>query len=120
MRETSLNDLEDMLPDEFAKPVVEYLRATRKVLDHFEEYFELCGVTFRYTSGEVIESMHHNLRMMMENHNLRITDHLGSKIHEDRLLKTICLWNFKNIMRNNNPVPRSVEAIAGAVYGQQF
>ena len=151
-----------MLPDEYAKPVVEYLRATRKVyelcmarhvtsdyhlhfeefrrtflvlrkliglqwtlkvhciLDHFEEYFELCGVTFRYTSGEVIESMHHNLRMMMENHNLRITDHLGSKIHEDWLLKTICLWNFKNIVRNNNPVPRSVEAIAGAVYGQQF
>ena len=24
--------------------------------------------------------------MMMENHNLRITDHLGSKIHESRML----------------------------------
>ena len=35
--------------------------------------------------------------MMMENHNLRITDHLGSKIHESRMLKTICLWNYKNI-----------------------
>ena len=34
---------------------------------------------------------------MMEKHNLRITVNLGSKIHEDRLLKTVCLWNFKNI-----------------------
>ena len=33
--------------------------------------------------------------MMMENHNLRITDHLGSKIHESRLLKTICLWKLQ-------------------------
>ena len=33
--------------------------------------------------------------MMMENHNLRITDHLGSKIHESRMLKTICLWKLQ-------------------------
>ena len=25
------------------------------------------------------------------------TDHLGSKINESRMLKTICLWNYKNI-----------------------
>ena len=56
----------------------------------------------------------------MENHNLMITNQLGTKLHEARLLKTICLWNFKNIDRRNGNVPRSVEAIAGAVYGQQL
>ena len=51
LRETSLTDLELMLPDEYAKPVVEYLRATRKIYElcmarhvapdyhlHFEEF----------------------------------------------------------------------------------
>ena len=28
---------------------------------------------------------------------LRITDHLGSKVHESQMLKTICLCNYKNI-----------------------
>ena len=28
---------------------------------------------------------------------LRITDHLRSKVHESCMLKTICLWNYKNI-----------------------
>ena len=50
---------------------------------------------------------------------IRIINQLGTKLHEARLLKTICLWNFKNIDRRNGNVPRSVEAIAGAVYGQQ-
>ena len=170
-----------MLPEKYAKPVVEYLRATRHVyelcmarhvapdfhrqfdefrrtflvlnslislpwtlkchvilgiyiinilflinwfiLDHFEEYFKLTGVTFRYTTGEFIESMHHRLRMMMEKHNLHITSKsLGTKLLETKLLKTICLWNFLNLDRQigNKPVPRSVEAIAGAVYSQQF
>ena len=35
LRETSLSDLEEMLPEKYAKPVVEYLRATRHV-------YELC------------------------------------------------------------------------------
>lgn len=46
-------------------------------------------------------------------------DQLGTQQHEARLLKTICLWNFKNIDKRNGNVPRSMEAIAGAVYGQQ-
>ena len=57
--------------------------------------------THVHFDGEVIESMHHSLRHMMENHNLRITDHLGSKIHGSRLLMTICLWNYKNISMKN-------------------
>ena len=28
---------------------------------------------------------------------LRITDHLGSQVHESCMLKTICLWNYMNI-----------------------
>ena len=53
--------------------------------------------THVHFDGEVIESMHHSLRQMMENHNLKITVSLGYRIHQDRLLKTICLWNYKNI-----------------------
>ena len=59
----------------------------------------------------------------IQSNNLHITSKsLGTKLLETKLLKTVCLWNFLNLDRKvgNNPVPKSVEAIAGAVYGQQF
>ena len=39
------------------------------------------------------ESGHHDSRFDV----LRFTDHLGSKVHESQMLKTICLCNYKNI-----------------------
>ena len=76
-------------------------------------------ISHDYIVSEVLDVSQWKFRMMMENHNLRIADQLGTQQHEARLLKTICLWNFKNIDRRNGNVPRSMEAIAGAVYGQQ-
>ena len=51
----------------------------------------LCLVSARiwYTSGEVIESMHHHLRKMMEKHNLKIASHLGTKT-----MKSDCWMQF--------------------------
>ena len=66
------------------------------ILEHLGEYFSLHRVTLRATSGEYIESVHSSLRRLEEIHNLHTETKIGTKAHMNRLLKSSCLFNFKN------------------------
>ena len=50
----------------------------------------------RATSGEYIESVHSSLRKLEEIHNLQTETMIGTKAHMNKLLKSSCLFNFKN------------------------
>ena len=82
--------------DNVASPVVDYMRALRELyhicvtkdLDsNFAKYI------FRATSGELV---HSSLRRLKELHNLHTKTKIGTKAHMNRLLKSSCLFNFKN------------------------
>ena len=58
-------------------------------------YFRWYGRTFRYTSGEIVETVHSKLKKMEQKHQLHVKTSLGTIYHKQRLRKSICLWNFK-------------------------
>ena len=64
-------------------------------LEHIPEYFKWYGRTFRHTSGEIIETVHSKLKKLEQKHQLHVKTSLGTYYHKQRLLKSICLWNFK-------------------------
>ena len=66
------------------------------ICDHLSEYFSRYGITVRVTSGEYIESVHSSLRRLEEIHGLHTETKLGTESHKKRLLKSSCLFNFKN------------------------
>ena len=66
------------------------------ILEHLGEFFSIHNVTLRATSGEYIESVHSSLRRLEEIHGLHTETRIGTKAHMNRLLKSSCLFNFKN------------------------
>ena len=66
------------------------------ILEHLGEYFSDHNITLRATSGEYIESVHSSLRRLEELHGLHTETRIGTKAHQKRLLKSSCLFNFKN------------------------
>ena len=66
------------------------------IVEHLGEYFSLHRVTLRATSGEYIESVHSSLRRLEEIHGLHTETKIGTKSHRKRLLRSSCLFNFKN------------------------
>ena len=66
------------------------------ICDHLGEYFTRQNITLRATSGEYIESVHSSLRRLEEIHGLHTETQLGTQGHMKRLLKSSCLFNFKN------------------------
>ena len=56
----------------------------------------------RHSSDEYIEDVHCRLRRMEVRHNLHISYRtLGSNVHKERSLKSICLWNFHILASND-------------------
>lgn len=68
-------------------------------LEHIAEYFKKCDATLSETSDEFVESVHHDLKRMEENHNvcIRTRKLFGSPTHKRKILESICTYNYKNL-----------------------
>ena len=67
------------------------------ITDHIAEYFQKTGRTFRWTSGEYVETLHQALRMSEERHRLQTkAKHYGTKRHRLNLSKSMYIYNFKS------------------------
>ena len=69
------------------------------IVDHMSEYMMKSKTTFHETSDEFVESVHHVLKTMEEKHNLAVRKKgsQGTLVHQDNLLKSICIFNYKNL-----------------------
>ena len=69
------------------------------MIEHIAEYFKKCNKTFCETSDEFVETVHHVLKEMENDHNIAIRKKhlLGSSIHQERLLTSIRLFNYRNL-----------------------
>ena len=62
------------------------------IVDHYQEYFDLAGKTFRHTNGEFVESSHHSIKQEDITHNFKIKRVIGTPIHREKSLKSI-IWH---------------------------
>lgn len=80
------------------------------IVDHISQYFKKCNSTFSETSDEFVETVHHVLKEMENDHNIAVRKKnlLGSSIHLERLLTSICLFNYRNLgfsLKNVDDIP---------------
>ena len=66
------------------------------IFSHYEDYFQLTGKTFKFTSGEYVETAHRKLRISEEAHALKIKRKIASDMHLKKALQSHILWNSKH------------------------
>ena len=70
------------------------------MIEHIAEYFKMQqDLLLNETSDEFVETVHHLLKEMEKDHNIAMRKKhlLGSSIHQERLLTSISLFNYRNL-----------------------
>ena len=70
------------------------------LIEHIAEYFKMQqDLLLNETSDEFVETVHHLLKEMEKDHNIAMRKKhlLGSSIHQERLLTSISLFNYRNL-----------------------
>ena len=68
---------------------------THIICDHYSDYFDWTGKSFRYTNGEFVEAQHYALKNEDRTHNFKVKRMIGTPVHKEKMFKSIVWHNSK-------------------------